>query len=52
MLQICQDFQDEADELHVTLKALDAELWSKPTLFMDWTPRDVVAHLHYFDLEP
>lgn len=50
MLQVSVDFRDEVDELHGFLRGLKAEEWERPTGFMDWTPWDVVAHLHYFDL--
>ena len=49
MLQVCQDLKDEADELRDFLETLESEDWDRPTLFMDWTPWDVIAHLHYFD---
>ena len=32
------------------LETLAEEDWATPTLFMEWTPWDIVAHLHYFDL--
>ena len=50
MLQISQDFKDEVDDLHGFLQTLEAEDWNEETGFMQWTPWDVVAHLHYFDL--
>ncbi len=49
MLQESQDLIAEAEELHAFLKTLDEEDWERPTGFMQWTPWDVVAHLHYFD---
>lgn len=49
MLQVSQDLRSEADELHAFLQMLDEADWSRSTLFMDWTPWDVVAHLHFFD---
>ncbi|MGH0037481.1 MAG: TIGR03084 family metal-binding protein [Myxococcota bacterium] len=49
MLQVCQDFRDEVDELHGFLETLAPEDWDRETGFMEWTPWDVVAHLHYFD---
>jgi uncharacterized protein (TIGR03084 family) len=48
-LPISIDFREEAAELYCFLQTLTPEDWDKPTLFMDWTPWDVVAHLHYFD---
>ena len=50
MLQVSVDFRDEVDELHGFLKTLKPEDWDRETGFMQWTPWDVVAHLHYFDL--
>jgi uncharacterized protein (TIGR03084 family) len=49
MLQVARDFRDEADELHAFLQTLGEADWQRPTLFMEWTPWDVVAHLHFFD---
>jgi uncharacterized protein (TIGR03084 family) len=49
LLQESQDLIAEAEELHAFLKTLDEEDWERPTGFMQWTPWDVVAHLHYFD---
>ena len=50
MMQESQDLIDEMEEFHAFLQTLSEEDWDTPTLFMDWTPWDVVAHLHYFDL--
>ena len=49
MLQVAEDFRDEVDELHAFLKTLPPEAWDQVTGFMEWTPWDVVAHLHYYD---
>jgi uncharacterized protein (TIGR03084 family) len=50
MLQVSVDLRDEVDELHGFLQTLKPEDWDRETGFMHWTPWDVVAHLHYFDL--
>ena len=50
MLQESQDLLAEAEELHGLLQTFDAADWQRPTGFMSWTPWDVVAHLHFFDL--
>ena len=50
MLQVCTDFRDEVSELHAFLETLAPADWARETQFMTWTPWDVVAHLHYFDL--
>jgi uncharacterized protein (TIGR03084 family) len=50
MLQESRDLVAESEELAAFLHTLEPEDWSRPTGFMKWTPWDVVAHLHYFDL--
>jgi uncharacterized protein (TIGR03084 family) len=49
MLQESLDLLAEAEELHVFLQTLGEKDWGRPTGFMQWTPWDVVAHLHFFD---
>ncbi len=49
-LQVSQDLVAEMQAFGRLLETLDDKDWETPTLFMDWTPWDVVAHLHYFDL--
>ncbi len=50
MLQVSVDLREEVDELHGFLQTLKPEDWDRETGFMEWTPWDVVAHLHYFDV--
>jgi uncharacterized protein (TIGR03084 family) len=50
MLQESMDLLAEVEELHDFLQTLDESDWARPTGFMNWTPWDVVAHLHFFDL--
>ncbi len=50
MLQESLDLVAEAEELHGLLQTLKPEDWERATQFLGWTPWDVVAHLHYFDL--
>ena len=50
MLEISQDFKAEVDDLHRFLQTLKPEQWDLETGFMAWTPWDVVAHLHFFDV--
>jgi len=50
MLQESVDLLAEAEELHGFLRTLDDADWSRETGFLSWTPWDVVAHLHFFDL--
>jgi uncharacterized protein (TIGR03084 family) len=50
MLQVSVDLRDEVDELHGFVETLKPEDWDRETGFMHWTPWDVIAHLHFFDL--
>ena len=50
MLQVSVDLRDEVDDLHGFLQTLSAADWDRETGFLQWTPWDVVAHLHFFDL--
>jgi uncharacterized protein (TIGR03084 family) len=50
MLQVSLDLREEVDELHGFLQTLKSNDWGRETGFMQWTPWDVVAHLHFFDL--
>jgi len=49
VLQVAVDFRDEVDDLYAFLRTLEPHDWQRETGFMNWTPWDVVAHLHYFD---
>ena len=49
MLPIAHDYRDEVADLHAFFSTIEAEDWERETRFMDWTPWDVVAHLHFFD---
>jgi uncharacterized protein (TIGR03084 family) len=49
MLQESRDLIAEAEELHAFLATLGEDDWSRPTAFQQWTPWDVVAHLHFYD---
>jgi uncharacterized protein (TIGR03084 family) len=50
VLQVSGDFREEVDEFYGFLKTLEPDAWERETQFNQWTPWDVVAHLHYFDL--
>lgn len=49
MLQQATDLRAECDALYDFVAMLDEETWRRPTPFKNWTPWDVIAHLHYFD---
>ncbi|MBI3758011.1 MAG: TIGR03084 family protein [Deltaproteobacteria bacterium] len=49
MLQQASDFREECDALFALLDTLEEQDWEKKTQFKDWTPNDVVAHLHFGD---
>lgn len=46
MLDQALDFRDESDALFALLDKLGEADWSRATQFKQWTPNDVVAHLH------
>ena len=53
MSQESLDLRAEAEELHAFLSdARSPRIGTRPTAFKQWTPWDVVAHLHYFDRLP
>ena len=49
MLEQARDLLAEVEELDRFLDALAPADWQAPTAFRDWTPWDVVAHLHFYD---
>lgn len=49
MFQEVDDLKAEGAALHSLLATLDAHDWERPTPFKQWTPWDVVAHLHLSD---
>lgn len=49
MLPIAGDFRAEVEALHAFFTTLEASDWERETRFQDWTPWDVLAHLHFFD---
>jgi uncharacterized protein (TIGR03084 family) len=49
MLQEVADLREEGHELDTLLASLREADWSRPTPFKQWTPFDVVGHLHYSD---
>ncbi|MCX7381027.1 MAG: maleylpyruvate isomerase family mycothiol-dependent enzyme [Alphaproteobacteria bacterium] len=50
MTQQIKDFSDEVEELASCLMTMPANAWTAATGFKDWTPEDVVQHLHHSDL--
>ena len=49
MLQEVDDLREEGRELDSLLGSLREADWARPTPFKQWTPFDVVGHLHYSD---
>ncbi|MGE0314749.1 MAG: maleylpyruvate isomerase family mycothiol-dependent enzyme [Lautropia sp.] len=43
------DLLDESTALHAVLAPLDEDALAEPTAFKQWTPNDIVAHLHFFN---
>ena len=50
MIQQIKDFSDEVGELAACLATMPADAWTAPSGFKNWTPEDVVQHLHHSDL--
>lgn len=50
MFQVAKDLRKEGEVINQFLKTLKLEDWDKNTDFKNWTPWDILAHLHYFDL--
>lgn len=51
MMQQAIDMQAEAADIDKLLSSLTAEQWQATTKFKEWTVWDVIAHLHFFDLQ-
>jgi len=49
MLPIASDLRDEVNEFHALLDRLEEGDWARETKFKNWTPWDIVAHLHFSD---
>ena len=49
-MQQVDDLRAEAEDLRVLLAGLMPADWSRPTQFKDWTPNDIVQHLHIGDV--
>jgi len=48
--KISNDLYVEATVIHDFLLSINNKDWNKNTDFKNWTPRDIIAHLHFFDL--
>jgi uncharacterized protein (TIGR03084 family) len=48
-IQQIEDLRAEADEFDRLLAGLNDDDWRRATLFKDWTPDDIVQHLHMGD---
>jgi uncharacterized protein (TIGR03084 family) len=43
------DFVDESGALYQLLSSVDANDWTRPTQFKDWTLNDILIHLHFWN---
>jgi uncharacterized protein (TIGR03084 family) len=50
MQQLAADFRDESEALHALLRGRDPGDWGRRTQFKDWSVRDVVGHLHMWNV--
>ena len=51
MIQEALAFREEVEELGALLDTLEPREWERPTPFKEWTSWDVIAHLHWGDLQ-
>ncbi len=49
MKEICKDLADECQALDHIIGSLDEAAWNRVTPFYDWTIKDEISHLAYFD---
>lgn len=49
MENICKDLQDEYESLDAVVSGLSESEWDTVTPFDDWTIRDEISHIAYFD---
>ena len=49
MLEVSKDLKVESDIIFSFLDTLQPQDWKQNTDFKNWSPWDVIAHLHYFD---
>lgn len=49
MKQICMDLQAEYDALDTIVKDLSDQLWQTQTPFFNWSIKDEISHIAYFD---
>ena len=49
MLEVAKDLKVESDIIFSFLDTLQPQDWKQNTDFKNWSPWDVIAHLHYFD---
>jgi uncharacterized protein (TIGR03084 family) len=49
MKEICNDLADECRALDTIINDLDKADWNRVTPFYDWTIKDEISHLAYFD---
>lgn len=49
MIVICKDLADEYADLDAMIVDLSQEEWNQKTPYFDWTIKDAIAHISYFD---
>ena len=49
MKQICKDLTEEYDALDAVVSGLDEKGWETVTYFDNWTIKDEIAHIAFFD---
>jgi hypothetical protein len=46
---ICKDLKDEYESLDAIVSGLDEAGWETKTSFFEWTVKDEIAHIAFFD---
>ncbi|MFH2129079.1 MAG: TIGR03084 family metal-binding protein [bacterium] len=49
MIQQAIDFRDESEALYQLIEPISAEDYQRKSQFKDWTPNDVIGHLHMWN---
>lgn len=49
MKKICKDLEDEYESLDAIVSGLDEAGWETKTPFFEWTVKDEIAHITFFD---
>lgn len=49
-MQQCEDFLEVSEAFAGLLSTMESDAWDQPTQFKQWTPNDVIGHLHFWNI--